>query len=251
MKQLNAAKLLIEDAKWCEEIESLGFELKPNDTFGLTLHEGSLALALHGRYLKLEWARVLGHLRRQKLGGPGDLFAKALRPKGAAPIETVLDLTCGTGRDTLHLYALGLQVTALERDPYLYLLSYFEARSLEIDEITLIYAEASEYLSTCPSFDIIYFDPMYEEAGSAKKRKAAPRKEMQLFYEYFSHPLANLVAMESGEELAHVVELARRKCARRVIVKRPIKGAAIIAAPYSYAGKSTRYDGYPALTPQT
>ncbi len=251
MKQLNASKLLIEDASWRDKIESLGFSLQLNDSFGLTLHDGGLALAIEGRHLKLEWARVLAHLRRQKLGTPSDLFAKALRPKGAAPIETVLDLTCGTGRDTLHLYALGLRVTALERDPYLYLLSYFEAQALEIEGIEMVHTQAQEYLKNCTSFDIIYFDPMYEEASAAKKRKAAPRKEMQLFYEYFSHPLSAAIGDDSGEELARILDLARLKCTRRVIVKRPIKGAAIVAAPYSYAGKSTRYDGYPALTPQT
>lgn len=244
MKQLNASKLLIEDAKWREKIESLGFALELNDTFGLTLHEDTLALAIEDRLLTLEWTKVLAHLRRQKLGGEGDLFAKALRPKGGEMIKSVLDLTCGTGRDTLHLYALGLDVVALERDPYLFLLSHFEILRLEISEIKIVFTEARDYLESCGDFDIIYFDPMYEEASVAKKRKAAPRKEMQLFYEYFSHP-ESFKSHDALSDLQEVISLAQEKCLRRVIVKRPIKGPSITKAPYNYSGKSTRYDGYP------
>ncbi len=245
MKQLNVSKLLMENAIWREKIESLGFELHVNDTFGLTLHESGLALALGEKLLSLEWSRVLSHLRRQKLGTEGDLFAKALRPKGGEFIESVLDLTCGTGRDTLHLYALGLKVVALERDPYLFLLAHFEVIKLGLEEISVVHAEAREFLVGCGNFDIVYFDPMYEEASAAKKRKAAPRKEMQLFYEYFSHPLSYKHSDELSD-LQQIIELATYKARRRVIVKRPIKGPSLKKAPYCYTGKSTRYDGYAA-----
>lgn len=229
-------------------LNELGFEcVGAEDGLFLDLHRDRLALQLPSGLLQLDWEDELRFLRAQKLGSKSDLFARAVRPSGAQRIKSVLDLTCGTGRDTLHLLALGLEVTALERDPYLFALQFFEAARLGAHSPQVIFAEAHSYLATAPHFDVIYFDPMYEDPTHAKKRKAAPRKEIQLFYDYFAgldQGLKGDVASES-----EILCLARTKALRRVVVKRSLRAPSIVSpVPYSYEGKSTRYDGYPPLS---
>lgn len=227
-------------------LSELGFEcVGAEEGVLLDLHRDRLALQLPSGRLQLDWEDELRLLRAQKLGSKSDLFARAVRPSGAQRIKTVLDLTCGTGRDSLHLLALGLEVTTLEHDPYLFALQFFEAARLGANAPKVIFAEAATYLAASPSFDVIYFDPMYEDAAHAKKRKAAPRKEIQLFYEYFASLAdASCEAVSETEILA----LARTKALRRVVVKRSLKAPSILSpAPYCYEGKSTRYDGYPPL----
>lgn len=247
MAVIRVTKDLLNHAQLRGELEAHGLTLSQAETVPyLQLKGNDLVLVLGAGELILDWESELRLLRAQKLGGKNDLFAKALRPSGGERIGTVLDLTCGTGRDTLHLYAMGLTVYALERDPYLFALQLIQAKKLGESAPKIIWNEAGKFLNECEFFDVIFYDPMYEDTDTAKKRKAAPKKEIQLFYDYFQS-LKNEKVYEYSE--AEILELARLKARRRVVVKRARKAPAILAPiPYSYEGKSTRYDGYPPLS---
>jgi 16S rRNA (guanine1516-N2)-methyltransferase len=80
--------------------------------------------------------------------------------------------------------------------------------------------------------EVIYLDPMYPESG----KTAAKRKEMRLFRELLGDDL----------DAAELLELARKQAKRRVVVKRPLKAAALSSAKPSarLKGTTTRYDLY-------
>lgn len=248
MTVIRVAENLLNHAELRSELEAHGLMLSLSETVPyLRLRGEDLTLALASGELILDWESELRLLRAQKLGGKSDLFAKALRPSGGERVGTVLDLTCGTGRDTLHLYSLGLTVYALERDPYLFALQLVQAKKIGEKAPRIIWNEAGKYLTECEHFDVIFYDPMYEDTETAKKRKAAPKKEIQLFYDYFQSSKSDEKDDDYSE--GEILRLARLKARRRVVVKRSRKAPAILAPiPYSYEGKSTRYDGYPPLS---
>lgn len=105
----------------------------------------------------------------------------------------VLDLTAGLGRDLFKFVLAGHQVTAFERDPVLYLLLKDGLkRFLESEESKRIkkdfklegeficelnFGDSVKALSFEKNkYDLIYFDPMFED----KRKKAAPKKNMQM-----------------------------------------------------------------------
>ena len=86
----------------------------------------------------------------------------------------VLDLSAGLGIDAVFLAQLGYEVTALERNPLLYL-ALSQAKNQCTDDfcknINFVFTDAKTFLkSTENKFDICYFDPMFPQ----KKKSALP-----------------------------------------------------------------------------
>ena len=106
---------------------------------------------------------------------------------------SILDLTAGLGRDLFKFVLSGHKLKAFEKDPVLYLLledglKRFRA-SPDLEELKerfrletnfeceLNFGDSLEYLKeTEDMFDLIYFDPMFQD----KSKKAAPKKHMQI-----------------------------------------------------------------------
>ncbi len=150
--------------------------------------------------------------------------------------DRVLDISAGLGIDSVFLAQNGHQVVALERNPLLFmLLDRASRRSQQLGSIKLKFefSDAVNYLekNIKPNqFDCIYFDPMFPD----KTKTALPKQEMVLFRQ--------LVGNDRDAESVLQAALATKT---RVVVKRPIRAAPIMAKPSnSFDSKLIRFDIY-------
>ena len=143
----------------------------------------------------------------------------------------VLDLSAGLAIDAVFLSQLGFEVTAVERNPLIFLaLQHAQAASENKLQINFQFGRAQDFLvSSSETFDLIYFDPMFPE----KIKSALPRQEMVFF--------RSLVGQDSDAD--QVLQLALRKPnVKRVVVKRPIKAPILFRKPMSQIeGKLIRF----------
>ncbi len=188
----------------------------------------------HGRY---RHRLTQGGERRQPL-----LRAIGLKP-GLTP--DVIDATAGLGRDAFVIATAGCRVRMLERSP---LVAALLANGLALAahehdtapiaaRMQLLVTDATCYLDSLPADewpDTIYLDPMFP----ARDKSALVKKEMQI--------LQRLLGED--RDGATLLDIARRRCRRRVVVKRPRHAAFLADEPTTMQvfGKKTRYDIYPA-----
>lgn len=174
---------------------------------------------------------------KKKLSIKNELLSKALG--GGKHGLNVLDLSAGLGIDAVFLAQLGYQVTAIERNPLIYLcLQTATEQMLELN-VKFVHDEAIRFLQHNTSsgqqkFDVIYFDPMFPE----KVKSALPRQEMVFFKKMVG----------ADDDAATVVEAAlKAPNIKRVVVKRPLKAPPVIQKPSgSLKGKLVRFDVYGA-----
>ena len=185
--------------------------------------------------------------RRRKGGGKGQMIAKAVGLQGG-PAPSVLDATAGLGGDAFVLASLGCSLSMTERVP--------EVRSLladgmrvacewgEINDISLVEilarmqlidSDAATHLQALEDVarpDVVYLDPMFP----VRNKSAQVKKEMHVFHQ--------LVGIDSDAD--GLLELARAKALKRVVVKRPRIAPRLAQAKPSYSleGKSNRFDIY-------
>lgn len=162
-----------------------------------------------------------------------ELFARALGIKGAQKPK-VLDLTAGLLGDSLLFLAAGCTVTAIERNPLIAFLirsAVKNARHELLSKFTFEEGDSGLILENPPAVDVIYFDPMFEDAN----HKASPKKEMRIFR-----------TLLSGDADAEVVlQKALSTGVKRIVVKRPRLSRELLnKKPVRMEGKSTRYDVY-------
>lgn len=162
-----------------------------------------------------------------------ELLAKAIGVKGPFRPK-VLDLTGGLLGDTLLFLSFGCEVTCIERNPIIAFLiksALKNAQHPAIQRLQFIQTDALEFLETKPLVDVIYFDPMFEDAN----QKVLPRKEMRIF---------RMLIGEDQDSL-QVFNKALSLGVKRLVVKRPRHSSALgFRAPLEFSGKSTRYDVY-------
>lgn len=148
---------------------------------------------------------------------------------------TLLDLSAGLAIDSFFLFQLGYNVTALERNPVIYMaLACAEAQLPESDQknIKFIFGDALDYLKTSGlQFDVGYFDPMFP----AKKSKALPRQEMVFFKKMVGEDL------DAHQVVEHVL---KNKVFKRFVVKRPLSAESYSQPAGCIKGKIIRYDIY-------
>lgn len=167
-----------------------------------------------------------------------ELLARALGIKGAYRPK-VLDLTGGMLGDSLLMLAFGCEVTTLERHPLIQFLIKFalaNATHPKIEKFHFIPDNAGTFLSQAHTdqFDVIYFDPMFEDANE----KTAPRKEMRIFRDVIG----------GDSDALEIFGMAKKLGPKRLVVKRPRHSAELNLSPsVQYIGKSTRYDVYFSL----
>lgn len=178
-----------------------------------------------------------------------DLLPRAIGIKSAHPPRTVLDATAGLGTDAATLALLGLEVTALEKSPVVHALlqdgiaravaAKSEVGAALLKHLTLRCADARHFLLMHGSersriLDVVYLDPMFREAKSARSRK-----EMQ--------HLQALLPPEVETESAELLFLAQQIAGKRVVVKRPLHAPELAKVPapsHTLKGKSVRFDVY-------
>ena len=162
-----------------------------------------------------------------------ELLAKAIGVKGPYRPK-VLDLTAGMLGDSLLMLSFGCEVWASERHPVIRALiesAIKNAKHPRIQNFHFLASDAQSILHSLPEIDVIYFDPMFEDANE----KTSPKKEMRIFRE--------MVGSDADAEV--IFRQALEKKAKRLVVKRPRHSAFLVQAPsVEYIGKSTRYDVY-------
>lgn len=168
------------------------------------------------------------HLQRENL-------IKACRIKHC-PNPSILDATCGLGKDAFLLHCAGFQVTATEQNEVIYrLLQDGVRRFSKVKGRTpfrLVHAQASQQMKK-QLFDIIYLDPMFPP----KNKSALVKKDMQLFQQlHQNQPFDNQGLLLD----------AIKHASKKVVIKRP-KNVAFIAENtpnYQIVGKNYRFDIY-------
>jgi len=180
-----------------------------------------------------EVRRRLSHLGRELL-----VQAAKVR-KTAQPL--LIDATAGLGRDGFLLAAAGFRVWMIETHPVIAALLADGLERARRDagladtarRIRLIAGNALDHLPTLAEQpDVIYLDPMFPE----RTKSALVKQELRLL---------QLLDHGTGDP-AELLGAALAVHARKVVVKRPLKGPALSGVPPAYAlrGKAIRFDVY-------
>ncbi|MDR1113306.1 MAG: class I SAM-dependent methyltransferase, partial [Bacteroidales bacterium] len=109
----------------------------------------------------------------------------------------LLDLTAGFGIDTMAFSSQIQQVIAVERQAELCVILQHNAAILQLNNIKVVNADATDFLASCEPADTIYLDPA--------RRNAQGRK------------VADLTQCEPN--ILYIKELLLKKCRKRVIIK--------------------------------
>lgn len=190
-------------------------------------------------WLKLDITSPLGRSLQQPI-----LKAAGIR-KGDPHRPRVLDVTAGYGEDAWLFASHGCDVTAIERNAIVFeVLQDAHRRAAQVHpdiaaRITLMHGDAKAFIASQPTgrFDVIHLDPMFPTG-----RRATERKPMRV--------LRRLVGDDddAGALLKAALQtLEDRSRRERVIVKRPLKAAALIEDPkpmQQHKGNAVRYDVY-------
>ena len=208
---------------------------------GLSLERRAQGLTLTDGHMELcaDLSRMLPRLKQGRL--QHELLVKAAKVKGAEH-PVVLDATAGFGEDSLLLAAAGFSVELYERDEVIAaLLADALARAADdpmlAESVSRMTLHAGDSLAGMCSaaeagepIDVVYLDPMFPE----RTKSASVKKKFQLLH-HLEQPC------DDEEELV-AAALACRP--RKVVIKRPIKGALLAGVKPSYQlkGKAVRYD---------
>ena len=196
---------------------------------GLTLTDGVMSI-------RGDFARLLPRLSQQRLNR--ELIVRAARIKGTADLVAV-DATAGLGDDSFLLAAAGFRVTMFERNETIAaLLRDAMLRAEEDGRLSPIVQrmrlECSDSVAALRSLDckpdVVFLDPMFP----AKSKDAAAKKKLQLLQQL----------EDPCDDEAELLDAAVSAKPKKVVVKRPIKGATLadMKPSYSLSGKAIRYD---------
>lgn len=202
----------------------------------LVRDERGLALVGDGMELRGDFSRMLPRMRQGRL--QQELLVKASRIKGE-PAPTAVDCTAGLGEDSLLLAAAGFTVTLFERDETIaaLLADAIERAAADprladaVGRMRLVAGDSISGLAALPEPpDVVYLDPMFP----ARTKSAAVKKKFQLLH-HLEQPCDEEEALVAAALSAHP---------RKVVIKRPAKGAPLAGMKpgYSIAGKAVRYD---------
>ncbi len=198
----------------------------PKDYVGLYF-ENNILSYYHFSYghFKVDFDGILRDFRRQNIGRK-ELIAKAV---GSCP--NIVDASFGTGRDSLTLSHLGYHLEAIENNPIVFLIAKFH---LNNPHINLHLGNSFEWIrNQLIKESVIYFDPMFRP----EKRKSLPKKNMQIF--------EDLINDEPEFDSVTISEIVKLDLVKRVVIKRPKKGALLLDNPHhQIIGKTVRFDVY-------
>ena len=218
-----------------------------------------LTLVGAGMELRVDFAELLPRVRQDRLGH--ELLVHAARVKGVEH-PVALDATAGLGEDSFLLAAAGFEVELYERDARVAALlrdgldraagepelagivcrmhlhegdsiaalerlsSEVEPRDADADSLV----QDAEVIPARP--DVVYLDPMFP----ARSKSAAVKKKAQLM-QMLEEPCTD-------EEACALVRAALAARPRKVVIKRPLKGAHLagVKPAYSVEGRAIRFD---------
>ena len=181
-----------------------------------------------GNKFSIDFAGNKKNYAKKKAGMKTELLSKAM---GAGRYgKRILDLSAGLGIDAVFLAQLGYSVTAVERNPLIFLALQEAVAAVELD-LKFEFGEAHDFANL--ETDVIYFDPMFPE----KQKSALPRQEMVFF--------KAMVGSDNDADAVLQKAVASRS-AKRVVVKRPLKAPLLgnLKPQSAVAGKLVRFDIY-------
>lgn len=208
-----------------------------SDKLYLLYTPNGLSLNLGNMCMRADYTSMIPRFHQHNLNS--ELLVKAAKIRNLDHIPTVIDATAGLGEDSLLLAAAGFKVHMYEYNEIIYSLLYDAInrakRNPELTDIVKMIeitngnsVDALQKLSFTP--DVIYLDPMFptREKSSLIKKKFQILQKLEL-------------PCDNENEL---LESAIASGARKIIIKRPLKGKQLgnITPSYSYKGKSIRYD---------
>ena len=202
----------------------------------LALDAQGLALVRDGMEVRGDFSKMLPRAKQGAL--QRELLVKAARLKGVEQ-PTAFDATAGLGEDSFLLASAGFKVTLCEFDPVIAALLRDAVDRARADErtaaaaarMTVVRGDSKEILdglSQAP--DVVYLDPMFP----TRTKSAAVKKKFQLIHD-LEAPCTDEHELVQAALVAHP---------RKVVIKRPIKGAFLdgIKPSHSVSGKAVRYD---------
>ena len=205
----------------------IGFYFKP------TVAEIKIA-KISALPFRIDIEKALTALNKQKLHNHPLIMAIGKKNKNL----TIVDTTCGLGKDTVLLGYAGHNITAIEANPIIYTLFHEAILHYTGDiilNINLINTNSVYYLQNIQQKpDIVYLDPMFP----SNTKNTLVKKPMQM--------LQYILANDFNDNIS-LLEAALLCATKKVIVKRPRKAkpiANIKPQDYISLGESTRYDIY-------
>lgn len=203
----------------------------------LEMRDEGLALVHGDVELLPDFSRMAARLRSDRLHK--ELLVRAAKLRGVSGVPFAVDATAGLGEDALLLAAAGFRVRMYEHESTIAALlrdALERARNDErladvVGRMELVEADSIEALRNLDCApDIVYLDPMFPQ----RKKSAAVKKKLQLL-QTLEQPCSN------EDELLGAALAAG---ARKVIVKRPVKGPYLagVKPSHSLVGKAVRYD---------
>ena len=214
-------------------------ELPVEESGILALHlsNDGISLVGNGQTLQCDLSHMLSRAKPNNLNG--ELLIKTAKIKGVEGTLTAIDATAGFGEDAFLLAAVGFRVKLYEKDTVIAALLQDALRRSklkpELAEITnRMELMEEDSLVALPQLteeaDVILLDPMFP----ARQKSGLIKKKFQL--------LQQLERPCSDEE--ELLNAAISNHPRKVVIKRPLKGAYLAGRKpdYSIKGKAIRYD---------
>lgn len=173
--------------------------------------------------------------QKRRDAGKKQGLVRACKP---GPGMRIIDVTAGWGRDAAVLASFGAEVLMLERQPIMAALladalMHRNEHSKALLKLTVEHCDALNYLKALPLDaypDVIYVDPMHPQ----RQKAALVKKDMQA--------LQQLIGAD--EDALALLEVAKTKALKRVVVKWPQHLPALLPPTSSIAGKTVRFDIY-------
>ncbi|MBP5415422.1 MAG: class I SAM-dependent methyltransferase [Lachnospiraceae bacterium] len=199
--------------------------------------QDALSLAKDNMILKVDFTDMLKRTSHNRIYS--ELLIKAVGKKMLAEDTLVLDATAGLGEDAFLLASAGLKVMMYERDETIAKLledglkraSLIEELSQIISRMELIVADSIEAMEDHRiNPDIVYLDPMFPQ----RNKSGLIKKKFQI-----------LQQLESPcDEEDRLLNAALNTDAKKIIIKRPLKGEYLagVKPSYSLKGRAIRYD---------
>lgn len=194
-----------------------------NDCYCLNQTDSKLSMTLDFR---------CGNYRHRNQNIGKEPLLKAIKIKKKLP-KTLIDTTPGVLKDSVMLAARGIQITAVERNPLLYMMVKQALRQVSLP-IDYHFGDAKQYLAAYPS-EIIYLDPMYPP----KKNAAQVKKAMQILHQIIG-------ADADADALLIAAKQHIQQTPSRIVVKRPNYAEPLAKLPPNFTSQTgaTRFDIY-------
>ncbi len=207
------------------------YELSPSAEWCLHFNGEVYTLSCPSRHLSLCLDFRAGNYRHRQANPSKEPLVNAIKIKKKLP-KTLFDTTPGVLKDSLMLAARGVCITAVERNPLLFVMVN-QALSLLPASVCLDYhfGNSCDFLGDCMT-ESIYVDPMYPQP---KKHRAKVKKDMQILH--------HLVGADDDAD--RLFTRARQQPAR-VVVKRPSYAKPLGGEAPNFVSQTgaTRFDVY-------